>query len=158
MILAVYGSRTWKNHALIYQAIETCAPRLVVHGGHWSGADQFAYDYCDRNGLLQVKIEAPWSNTELGKAAGPFRNGVVLLTAFLYGDWYQEPVFTLGFRKEGTSAGTDDMHEKCEKAKVQQKISLNICQGAEDWTLVLEDGSFGELVRQHTIEGFAPVR
>jgi hypothetical protein len=138
--------------------IERVDPRLVVHGGHWAGADQFAYDYCDRNGVLQGKIEAPWENKELGKAAGPFRNGIVLLTGFLYGDWYQEPLFTCGFRKDGKSDGTDDMNEKCERAKVMQKISWNFCGNGADWDIVLASGDFDRIVRRHRVEGFAPVR
>jgi hypothetical protein len=158
MILIVYGSRTWTEHKLIYEVIERVDPRLVVHGDHWAGADQYAYQYCDKHGILQARIPAPWEDKSLGKGAGPFRNGIVLLTGFLYADWYQEPLFSCGFRKDGKSAGTDDMNKKCERAKVMQKISANICWGAEAWADAIENGWLDALVERHKIEGFAPVR
>jgi hypothetical protein len=158
MILIIYGSRTWTEHNLIYDVIERVQPRIVVHGDHWAGADQYAYQYCDKHGILQARIPAPWENKDLGKGAGPFRNGIVLLTGFLYADWYQEPLFTCGFRKDGKSNGTDDMNEKCEKAKVMQKISWNFCGNGADWDIVLASGEFDRIVKRHKIEGFAPVR
>ena len=79
MILIVYGSRTWTEHKLIYDVIERVQPRIVVHGDHWAGADQYAYQYCDKHGILQARIPAPWEDKSLGKEAGPFRNGMVAL-------------------------------------------------------------------------------
>jgi hypothetical protein len=158
MILVIYGSRTWTEHKLIYEVIERVQPRIVVHGDHWAGADQYAYQYCDKHGILQARIPAPWEDKELGRGAGPFRNGIVLLTGFLYADWYQESLFTCGFRKDGKSAGTDDMNEKCEKAKVMQKISWNFCGNGADWAGLLESGEFDALIKRHKVEGFAPVR
>jgi len=89
MIVAVTGSRTWNNKALIERAIiEETTLRSEIDGAHINnpeferivvgdchGADYLAKQVARELGLKCEVFIADWN---LGKVAGPIRNGRIL--------------------------------------------------------------------------------
>lgn len=109
--LLVCGSRTWNDY-LVIAAVLLDFPRhewVIVHGGHWAGADAIVDKIAKNAGYCVISIGAPWKS-DLKRAAGPWRNQAML--DFLGPDEYR------AFRMPGKSAGTDDMIKRCERAGI----------------------------------------
>lgn len=99
MRVIVTGSRTWREPALVYQALDTLYAGMgseeylgltVIHGDCPEGADRHARDWCHgRERVIEQRFPADWKT--YGKRAGPIRNGQMiesgadLVLAFL--DW-----------------------------------------------------------------------
>jgi hypothetical protein len=86
--ILVCGGRDFKRWGVIAEALRAhMTPGdknvLLIHGG-CDGADKFAADWADCNGIHTARVDALWEwYREKGnaKAAGPIRNGVMLALA-----------------------------------------------------------------------------
>lgn len=71
MILAVVGSRTWKDWLTIRRTIHEIKPDEIVSGGA-SGADHMARDVAYRDSYLYTEFKPEWK--KYGRKAGAIRN------------------------------------------------------------------------------------
>ncbi|MCX7059527.1 MAG: DUF2493 domain-containing protein [Gammaproteobacteria bacterium] len=74
MKVAVIGSRTFANAALLSQTLDSLPITCVVSGGA-KGADQLAADYARRRGIPIEVFKPDW---RIGRAGGPLRNQKVV--------------------------------------------------------------------------------
>lgn len=81
-VLAVIGSRTFSNSALLAEHMdEVCAAyhvSVVVSGGA-KGADSLAANYAASRGLPVQIFEPDWA--QFGRGAGPIRNKAIVNAA-----------------------------------------------------------------------------
>lgn len=70
-ILIVTGSRNLLSRKIVWRFLDRWDPDIVIHGAHHSGADAFAAEWCEKNGVRDIPVRAPWI---LGRQAGPIRN------------------------------------------------------------------------------------
>lgn len=70
-VIVVTGGRDYKDSAAVFDALNELKPDLVLHGGA-TGADWLAKDWCRETNTPYIEYPAQWN---LGKAAGPIRNG-----------------------------------------------------------------------------------
>jgi hypothetical protein len=74
-VVIVTGSRNWTDSRIVYDALESESPDLVVHGGCATGADQCAHLWCVVAYADEVTLRARWRvNGKLDRSAGPRRN------------------------------------------------------------------------------------
>lgn len=134
MRVIVTGSRGWRNERIIRDALmefrreaEFAGEKLVViHGYNPKGADRIADLICTNERIEKIRVPANWRRYR--KAAGPKRNGQMLKE-------FGPVTYTLAFRAEGKSSGTDDMINKSVRADVTTY-------------LYTEDSSVATLVRE----------
>lgn len=74
MKLAVIGSRTFANAALMSRTLDSLSITCVVSGGA-KGADELAAAYAVRRGIPVEVFKPDWS---IGRAAGPVRNRKII--------------------------------------------------------------------------------
>lgn len=112
MRLLICGSRTWTAvHPIAivingYRATDN--QLMVIHGGHWEGADALADQHCLSVGLAPERFNADWKRH--GRKAGPIRNEVMLEVG--------KPDVVWAFRMPGQSNGTDHMASIAQRAHV----------------------------------------
>ncbi len=75
IILAVVGTRTFKDYELMKKEIEIINPTRIVTGDA-RGADSLAVRYAEEKGIPYRVFEADWSGE--GKKAGMLRNKLVV--------------------------------------------------------------------------------
>lgn len=74
-VVIVTGSRNWTDGRIVFDALTSESPDLVVHGGCRTGADSFAHIWCDVAYRDEVTLRARWRvNGALDRRAGPRRN------------------------------------------------------------------------------------
>jgi hypothetical protein len=78
-VVLVCGSRHWRDRDAIQRWLEREKPGLVVHGGHWDGADAICAGLCGGLHIHHAPVRAYWKVH--GKAAGPMRNEAMSLLA-----------------------------------------------------------------------------
>lgn len=108
LLFAVTGGRRFADAAAVDRAMRKYVRpgdrrALVLEGGA-SGADLLVRQWCQQNGVHSAEVPALWSWN--GKAAGPIRNGVMLLP---------RPEFVLAFPG---GVGTADMCSQAESAGI----------------------------------------
>ncbi len=115
MIILVCGSRTWSDHGIIFDKLESLPSDadedvLIIHGGA-SGADTIAASIAMGLGYGHRAYPADW-NTH-GKGAGPIRNQRMLDEG--------TPDIVLAFW-DGESRGTLDMITRARRAGIPVEI------------------------------------
>lgn len=76
--ILITGERSWTDEQQVHSALSALLRRLntndivIVHGDCETGADRFAQNFCNENGIKSERHPADWKR--LGKAAGPRRN------------------------------------------------------------------------------------
>lgn len=85
MIVAVTGSRKYRNKIVLYRTLDKAHIQHgfdgVIHGDAW-GADDLADQWCRERGVQPIALDALWDYwRSLGKLriAGPVRNRVISL-------------------------------------------------------------------------------
>jgi hypothetical protein len=74
-VVIVTGSRNWTDGRIVYEALESESPDLVVHGGCETGADSWADEWCINNQVDTVTLRAKWGQRpNVDRSAGPRRN------------------------------------------------------------------------------------
>lgn len=117
MRIIVTGSRGWQDREVVRDALlefkreaEFANDELVVvHGYCPKGADKIADQLCTELDIEKIRVPANWKR--FGAGAGPKRNQQML-------DEYGPIHYTLAFRAEGKSSGTDDMMARAGRADV----------------------------------------
>ena len=75
-ILCICGSREFTNKEFLFEKVDEVAAKFkdiaIIEGGA-KGADELAVEYAVERGIPYAEFAADWDN--LGKAAGPIRNG-----------------------------------------------------------------------------------
>lgn len=101
MKLAVTGSRHWTDRAAIWSALSEIRPRprVLIHGGATNGADAFAAEWADRNGIVQAVVRPVRKDVRQDYID---RNTVIVDLADA----------VIAFRAAGKSNGTDDTIRK----------------------------------------------
>lgn len=116
MRVLMFGSRGWHDPKPINALMagldvlaEGRGERLtIIHGNARSGADKLVDQIAHDWKAEVIRVDAEWGRYKAG--AGPIRNQRML-------DEYQ-PEIAYGFRANGKSTGTDDMHAKAKAADV----------------------------------------
>jgi hypothetical protein len=100
----ITGSRDWEKIAPIAAMMIglNSSETEFVFGDCPTGADKFALKVAENHKFKHVKVVAKWD--ELGKAAGPERNGRMIQHCLAS----KELTVCFAFRSEGVSNGTDD--------------------------------------------------
>lgn len=108
MRVLVTGGRGYTDQAAVDKALDAVHAKrgitLLIEGGA-RGADRLARSWAIRNKVAVLTVEAEWDR--YGKAAGSFRNGVMLHE--------HKPEGVVAFPG---GAGTADMVRRAEAAKV----------------------------------------
>lgn len=87
MNIAVVGSRTFDNYALLKSVLDNYHIATIVSGGA-SGADSLAQQYAQEKGILIKVYPADWK--KYGRAAGAIRNKEIVHTAdYIFAFWDQ---------------------------------------------------------------------
>ena len=112
VLLIVAGGRDFDDWDMMNEALYRFPMILVtefVNGMCETGADEMAREYARKRGRKVHKFPADWD--ELGKKAGPIRNGVMAAFAHvLIAFW------------DGKSPGTRDMINKALKAGLEVHV------------------------------------
>ena len=116
---------------LVYHGLDMLNPERVLHGGA-EGADAAASAWCSQHGVWQEEHPANWQ--QLGKAAGPIRNGQMADTLLQYkrDGWRVAVVAYPG------GAGTQSMIRHAERR------GITVIRPA-DWPDAEEEGHHDEL-------------
>lgn len=99
----VTGSRDLelRHGPLVSDTLNRFGPMVVIHGGA-RGADLLAAKWCERNGVPQWRLDAPWDL--FARSAGPRRNAVMTrLAADLQAQGVE--VKALAFPMHGATSG-----------------------------------------------------
>ena len=75
MKLAVVGSRTWSDYALLCRTLDAIGPTSIISGGA-RGADAFAEAYAQTRKLPLVVFHPDWKRD--GRGAGFKRNAYIV--------------------------------------------------------------------------------
>lgn len=75
MRVLVCGGRDYADRLAVYRALDELGPDFVIEGGA-TGADRFASDWADDNGVGRTRYDADFR--QFGSAAGHFRNKMML--------------------------------------------------------------------------------
>ena len=70
MKVIVTGGRNFTDVNLVWEVLSDINPTLIIHG-KCKGADTFASEYAELNGIKEKKYPYP---SEHGRAGGPIRN------------------------------------------------------------------------------------
>jgi hypothetical protein len=111
-VVLLCGSRTWRDEDAIRSWLAEHRPVLVVHGGHWDGADAIAAKVCGALGIHHAPVRAYWKRD--GRAAGPMRNSVMARLAPALDE-------AVAFW-DGTSTGTAGMIKLAREAGVAVEV------------------------------------
>ena len=71
----VCGGRAYEDRQRVFEILAQRQPSVVIQGCA-RGADSFAGEWADLNGVEHLRFPADWDN--LGRAAGPIRNQQML--------------------------------------------------------------------------------
>ena len=110
MKLAIIGSRTFNDYALLQQSLETYRPKItLVVSGAARGADSLGEQWAKQNGIGTKVFPADWD--KYGKRAGFIRNEDIIKNSdCVIAFW------------DGESRGTAHSISLCEKYNKPYKI------------------------------------
>lgn len=115
MKVIVCGSRTWRNRSLIARHIRSLPPGTLVIHGNARGADRIAGELAEYYGYDVKPMPADWK--KFGRAAGPIRNGQMLL---------EKPDLVIAFMDaQNPTRGTQDMMDQAKAAGVEVRWVSN---------------------------------
>ncbi len=72
LLIIVTGGRDYRFRDRLHEELDMLKPVLVIDGGCLTGADLFARDWADENGIMSITVNALWKSH--GRAGGPRRN------------------------------------------------------------------------------------
>ena len=111
--ILVAGSRGWTDNELIRRVLPWSGNVIIIHGGAL-GADLLASEVAQERDFAQWEFLPDWDN--LGKKAGPIRNGKMLKL----GEPHEAFVFW-----DGESRGTKDMLNRLNRANVPTQLFVD---------------------------------
>lgn len=91
-IAIVCGGRTFKDIAVVRQAIADEAPNLIIEGGA-KGADSLARLVAIEQGIQIIEIPANWE--KWGRSAGPQRNNLMITVAQIIAREYDSEIVVI---------------------------------------------------------------
>lgn len=115
LILLVCGGRHYADTDAVNRALTTASPAIVVTGACPTGADRYAGDWCQTNGVPLINVPALWVSE--GNAAGPLRNARMLNYARTLADRLMLDEMRFGVCAFPGGRGTEGMVELATDAK-----------------------------------------
>ena len=112
----VCGDRYYQDKGAVLEALATLQPDIVIEG-EANGADSLAREACEDLGIPVEPFPADWRR--YGRAAGPVRNGAMLVRLLRLRDEGYE-VLVLAFHERlAASTGTKNMLNQAGRASVR---------------------------------------
>jgi len=121
MIVIVTGGRDYLDKQAVFRKLSRLKEEnrgliTVAQGECPTGADAFAREWCDLNGLVCVGFRPPWKRAKL--AAGPIRNGVMAAYMAALSRAFSRPAVCVWFPGR-PGGGTENMKTEAGKAGIQ---------------------------------------